>query len=87
MVSLLVSIPDRVLGIFRRPLLLWLNPADCDGLVSIPDRVLGIFRHYRVGFFALAIVVSIPDRVLGIFRPEIAAITNLDVPFQSLIGF
>ena len=42
-----VSIPDRVLGIFR---------LDCvlvyfgDRLVSIPDRVLGIFRQSVASF-------------------------------------
>ena len=39
-----VSIPDRVLGIFRRG-----GDAGQMGIdifiVSIPDRVLGIFRH------------------------------------------
>ena len=40
---MVVSIPDRVLGIFRLS-----NLIDSDarklGYVSIPDRVLGIFR-------------------------------------------
>ena len=38
-----VSIPDRVLGIFR---LGNTNSATISQLVSIPDRVLGIFRLF-----------------------------------------
>ena len=38
----LVSIPDRVLGIFRRK---WALCRSEGFFVSIPDRVLGIFRR------------------------------------------
>ena len=48
---LLVSIPDRVLGIFRLE-------SDTQAIhrieVSIPDRVLGIFRLWMREFFARA---------------------------------
>ena len=39
-----VSIPDRVLGIFRLDVV---ADVAAPGYVSIPDRVLGIFRHYN----------------------------------------
>ncbi len=61
-----VSIPDRVLGIFR---LLSIEVHKPYLLVSIPDRVLGIFRRAPMfGGKVREILVSIPDRVLGIFR-------------------
>ena len=60
-----VSIPDRVLGIFR----LYIEGLNINGqLVSIPDRVLGIFRLGIFGPSSRFYRVSIPDRVLGIFR-------------------
>ena len=42
---ILVSIPDRVLGIFR--LIVVLIASDLM-IVSIPDRVLGIFRRKKI---------------------------------------
>mgnify|MGYP001787857893 CR=1 FL=1 len=38
-----VSIPDRVLGVFRRELSTFLIHRQSQ--VSIPDRVLGVFRR------------------------------------------
>ena len=60
-----VSIPDRVLGVFR------LNEkwgSDYSQKVSIPDRVLGVFRHGAKLARVERTDVSIPDRVLGVFR-------------------
>ena len=60
-----VSIPDRVLWVFRP--LLWRTRwrALC---VSIPDRVLWVFRLLLRSIRLKAITVSIPDRVLWVFR-------------------
>ena len=83
--AIAVSIPDRVLGIFRLGTSTGLQYAN---IVSIPDRVLGIFRH-TVGREGVAVgKVSIPDRVLGIFRLLVVRFrTHRDYKFQSLIGF
>ena len=79
-----VSIPDRVLGIFRRTA----RPTYQESSVSIPDRVLGIFRQLNLAKSTARLNVSIPDRVLGIFRPSacVQQLQSLAV-FQSLIGF
>ena len=60
-----VSIPNRVLGIFR-PCKEFSNGGAI--WVSIPNRVLGIFRPLRGSLPGCKIIVSIPNRVLGIFR-------------------
>ncbi len=68
-----VSIPDRVLGIFRR----CVNDDSLQNLtqkVSIPDRVLGIFRLAVKQRIPEILRVSIPDRVLGIFRLNVLKI-------------
>ena len=78
-----VSIPDRVLGVFRLNLAYFcLN----FNLVSIPDRVLGVFRQLAgKGFDGWK--VSIPDRVLGVFRLTRTRHNLIIGKFQSLIGF
>ena len=60
-----VSIPDRVLGFFRRFCNDTCIRTTC---VSIPDRVLGFFRLNEFRLNLALIFVSIPDRVLGFFR-------------------
>ena len=63
--SFFVSIPDRVLGVFRRT---EVSQGSSNDAVSIPDRVLGVFRLWNIFTDQLSCIVSIPDRVLGVFR-------------------
>ncbi len=80
-----VSIPDRVLWVFRRFHIL--NKCDSIDRVSIPDRVLWVFRLWISESYLSSVCVSIPDRVLWVFRLGDNLAVKIKLLFQSLIGF